>query len=698
MPEVNAKVNNYKDIYAESRELILDATWAKRAFMVTDSDMPTEPDRVLRYWSTANSKFTDTRLGGSIGINARPQFTPYADIRHKGRISDRDEVTVRSTSGDYGIGGVYSEVIDQYSQTIYMRFGVPQFNSLMSFMSGAVDADASRMARTGRSPTFLYDAGKIIGRVFVISAFPITSLTIMGTKLINFFMARKSSKYYTMKPTMHSYWSAVNMLINTLAINQGILPRVMSDEKSEQKTGGYVSLDRDTLDKLHELMPDAFTEQFGYDAFAINSRANRMSIKLQEEDYEAINNDNVRLEEVGFYQKQSYNKEELMGEKFRTFPEWIDHMLKFKNLFSPGNDANATEFMASKIGDEVDASTKRDSFGDKGYFDQFKEYYDSEARSGSQFAIFKVDPITSMNESFSNATQESELANQFNSKSRQFRETRFSLADMNIMDLGGLASSLKEGLTDLASGAIAGATFNFSEVVMGFLGNAYLDIPKHWASSTANLSRPTYTMRLISPYGNVFSRMQNIFIPLSMILAGALPLSTGRTSYASPFLCQLYHRGIAQIQLGMIESLSITRGACNLPFNSRGQAMAIDVSFTVVDLSSIMHMPISTGGLFNTLTGNSSNLDEDNILFDYLAVLAGQDLYSQEYMFPRAKLKFAKWLSGVQSLGSPARMASLVHESLTTGNMQWVFPLSVPAKLIDGAVAGSSSLKTLVTE
>ena len=68
-----------------------------------------------------------------------------------------------------------------------------------------------------------------------------------------------------------------------------------------------------------------------------------------------------------------------------------------------------------------------------------------------------------------------------------------------------------------------------------------------------------------------------------MLLAGILPLSTGKASYTSPFLCQLYDRGRLQIRLGMIESLSITRGTTNLAFDKHGQALGIDVTFSVVE-------------------------------------------------------------------------------------------------------------------
>ena len=62
----------------------LDRDWIKAAFMVPDSDIETVSDIKNKYWSSASAKFTDTSLGGNIGINPRPQWTQYSDIPMRG--------------------------------------------------------------------------------------------------------------------------------------------------------------------------------------------------------------------------------------------------------------------------------------------------------------------------------------------------------------------------------------------------------------------------------------------------------------------------------------------------------------------------------------------------------------------------------------------------------------------------------------
>src|SRR5690606_182455 len=105
---------------------VLDRDWMKRSFMVSDAYLDEKVDRQNRYLSSADLKFTDTRLGRNIGVNSRPQFTRYSDIRRKGRVASRTDVSTISTNGNFGMGRYYSEAIDDTAQTIYMRFGVPE--------------------------------------------------------------------------------------------------------------------------------------------------------------------------------------------------------------------------------------------------------------------------------------------------------------------------------------------------------------------------------------------------------------------------------------------------------------------------------------------------------------------------------------------------------------------------------------------
>lgn len=668
-------LNPQNTFNADEQSYILDETWAKQAFLIGDANLGADygGDLVNRYWSSANTKFTDTTLGGNIGINARPQFTQYSDIPVKGVGTGCTDVNIQNTGGNYGMGRYYSEAIDDNAQTVYLRFGVPQFSSLLTFFNRAFDVNQTTLARTGRGLSAWYRIGQVAGTIAVISAFPAISSTIIAGKVLSAFFTKPTSKFYTLKPTMHTYWSAVNMLTNTLGVNMGILPRFMMDDVANQEVNNPYKIDNTLLGQLHNMLPDVIDGENGFDVFAIANRAQRLANKKFMEEY---NNLNVSTaDNYAGIVKKSYQEKVTPPGNILSFRNFIDKYLMFGYYQSDGTDQSNTRI---ELDPKLDPTTDQTTTKNK---DSFLNYFDAEFRHGSQFAIFKVDHTGSVSESFSNSVVESDISNKFNSMSSSSREMRFSLGEGNL--LGDTVGAVVSSAGDVVSGALDGMSLGVFGAIKGLLGSGYVDIPKHWQSSNASLPRSTYSMQLISPYNNPISRMQNIFIPIAMLLAGTLPLSTGKQSYTSPFICQLFDRGRCQIQLGIIDSLSITRGTCNLPFTNRGAVLAIDVSFSVMDLSSVLHMPISTGSLF----GADTTLDEDNILMDYLAVLAGQDIYSQIYQIPKAKLALAKKITQLEKLVSPAYWSSLIHQETTTGTLSYIVPVG---RILDNLAAGTA--------
>lgn len=660
---------------------ILDREWIKTAFMVTDADIGDATDVVNRYWSSASAKFTDGRLGCNIGINPRPQWTRYADIRVKGRFrGNRNTVSVSNTSGNYGMGRAYSEGIDDPSQKIFMRFGVPRFNSLFDYLMRAFDREMTIMARTGRAPTAWYKLSKLAGTAIAFTSFPFLTIAVEAGKAVTWLMGRSTSRFFTLKPTMHFYWSMVNTLVNNHAVNTGIFKRVMASEEA-QKLGQTYTIDKEQMKALSDMMPDVFHDSDYFDVYAIANKAQRMANQLFEIDYNRLNQGSatdfegyLKRDNTGNGRHSTYISDD---KGTPTLSAWFNKLIEFGNYYTSPDDSNESSKLQQEMHprakskppatnpDGTPAETKPENNGSgttESYVENVKKHADAEWRDGSQFAVFRVDHTGSVSESFGNSTAESELSQKLNGVSSQFREARFSLADGNLV--GGAIESVTKGVTDVIMGALDGVTLGFAGLIPGLGGSGYVDIPKHWQSSSATLPRGSYTIQLISPYNNPISRMINIWIPFYMLLAGAMPRSTGKQSYTSPFYCQIYDRGRLQSRLAMIESISIQRGTSNLAWDTNGQALALDVSFSVADLSTIMHMPMSSGGLLET----DMTMDDDNIAADYLNTLAGMDIYSQIYPFPKAQLKMTKLLLGIkQKATSPAFHASLFKNSAENG-------------------------------
>ena len=123
----------YKDFERINDPLydVIDSDWIGAAFLVDPIDL-LPIDRLNRFWSTANLKFTDSSIGGNIAMNPPPQPCRLSDPRVGGRRTGGQRITL-AESGSMGMGPWYSEKIDDNSDLLFLQFGIPEFNSLVSF-------------------------------------------------------------------------------------------------------------------------------------------------------------------------------------------------------------------------------------------------------------------------------------------------------------------------------------------------------------------------------------------------------------------------------------------------------------------------------------------------------------------------------------------------------------------------------------
>lgn len=686
--------------------------WTQQAFLTTTQYM-TAQDVLNRGHSQAAYKFNDTSLGGGFAINVRPQFTPYADVRAKNELGSSGNTDI-GYSGRSGIGRYYSEAIDDNAQIIHLRFGVPVFNSMTQFFTGFYDGTAANVARTGRmSDGFFRTIGQAVGLVVSVLWVPLLLLNALGNAY-KFFFKKQSSKFYYMKPTMMSYWTAVNNVVNQIAVNRGLHPKIPvlgdnpntpSTDTADQAIGAGYKIDANIMQQIGGIVPDLIDPKTGsIDVYAIAGRAQRMKVAYDREISQALANGTIQ-DYQGFIQAG------------RTGLGSVARMAK------PSLGIAVTRWIQSAIGALAGDKTASDGEIDLKAIPQkstaadgtvtstnpteaptsVMDYFVGETDDGTQFASFKVDYTGAVSESFSNSLVESDLQQKFNSTSSQARSARFNMADGNLG--GGTLGALVGGVASAAGDLIKGALDSLSiSGLMALGGSAFVDIPKHWDTSSANLPEGHYSMTLISPYGNPISQMINIYIPLAMILVAALPLATGKQSHTSPFLCEWYDKGRCQSRLGMVTSLSITRGTSNLGFNREGNAMAIEVNFTITDLSGVVAMPISQGFSFSGAVAGaaggaaagaavggvpgavvgaaaggavgsqmSTMFDDETAYSDYIAVLSAMSLNQQIYPFNRFKLRMAQSIRNLEMLTSPAKIAMFAHEYTPVGWLDTFF-------------------------
>lgn len=664
---------------------VKDNEWIRQSFMLPKGFI-TDVDNVRRTLSDARFKFTDTTLGGNFAINPPPQFTRNADIKVLGKFSK-----------SRGMGRYYSEAIDNNAVHIHMRFGVPKFNSLTQFFFNYYNPEAGVLANTGRGRGALFQIGKIVGQVVALPFQPL----ILANTMVNFMMQKPVSKYYYLKPTMPLYWNAVQTIINALAANMGMAPRPLSDEEKKVYTD-VEDFNTDQLSKYREKLGASFniwTRSGSIDIYKVATRAQRLANAQREEVARimeiAESEGDLSRRLMDFYQEE---KKIIPSNGYSDFESYRTAYFELGTNWSDSDEDGSAKMERTGytwIEDSVRGVTEKLT----GMAQEFSSYSWAEFQDGSQFVTFKVDNPGAVSESFSNSVKESELAGAMNGLSKTARTARFNLMDGNT----GIAPL--DMITDAVSNLLGGVAEGLKiEGLIGLAGNTFVDIPKTWDGSTANLPRADYTIELRSPYGNKMSRFQNLYVPLAMLLAAALPRSTGKQSYTSPFICELYSKGRNQIRLGMVESLSITRGTGNVGWTQNGEPLGIDISFSVVDMSTVLHMPITagfsmddftstgvavaavaTGGAGAVAAGLSSLankltkglFDDDNAFTDYMAVLGGLSLTDQVYFSKKLKINTARRLTDFQTWTSPAHFSNWLHGT-------------TPARILSGIAVGTS--------
>lgn len=636
-----------------ARKYVLDKSWAGHAFLAPPSSLSDSVDNNRRFRTSSSRKFIDTTLGGHWAINPLSQFTENCDISHPSIFSRAEPM-----------GRWYSEVLDDNAQLVHIRCGVPQFNSLTNFFGNFYNVHAGSMARTGRAPDLWFSIGKVAG---FIGTLPLQPFILAGS-MFKFFVGMPRSKYYYLKPAMYSYWLAYSGFVNGMFVNMGLSPHFTNDAQKRYFDPLTIPGTADVA-SMNRVLNDGIVMTDGaIDVFRMSTKPQRLASRYREMMDDALAN----LTGDPAKRADEFN---------RILYDGVDNALM--GLEDPGASlADYEKVYLAFLGkyDEKDSYNSEkypDENDDKGWWNKAGEAFTNERHMGADFVTLRVNFTPTNSDSFNNQTTEPSIKTEINAMSSKARMARFNLADGNV---AGFVGKAVEVVSNVAKGVLESAQL---EGLVALAGNSFADIQKMYESSSADLNRTTFTIPLRSWAGDDWVRLKNLMVPLGGILALALPRATGMASYDGPPLLEVFNQGHTLIREGMVESLTIERGVGDVGWKRGGQVLGIDVHITIVDLSTIMSMPINPAfsGLSGALTAgaeviggdagvtaatalNKSTYSEDNKWTDYMATLGGLPLNTMINSTRKWQLAMAQSRAAYNQWKSPDRVISGLMNSL----------------------------------
>lgn len=609
-----------------------------------------------------------------------------------------------------GFGTYYSRAIDDNQQRIYLRFGEPKYTSMLIWALRSFDIHKAILYKRGRfSRLFISVVHSATSLFSILSAPLLFGARILMDLFVNpgkFVSIRDNmSTYWMMADTLLNKFYVKRTKVP--------FKYDKFDKNLDTSIDRQQMLSKRMVDGLAELAPGIVDKENGRIsiwAIGLSGQAafNRMLQDMREwpdDDYGITNemkdyrisdtyhNESYYNSEIGdpsqftkHFLELAYDKlsPEANGGDFSGYrgpgSSWVDGIEKLIEKYIPkGKDSHA--FAESVTLDEEDDllygvamdEWSTDENGEplllpaaskefrnsteyvyranlekkRNMYLKFGEYLESSLTNGAAFLILDVNSTGSVGESFSNTAGTNPIETAFNSISSKAR----SLTNIagGFLDIPGLGQAISL-VTDTALAVLDGASQGFSRPIAAIAMGTTVSLGKIWDSSSASLPSGNYKVPLVCPYGNPYSQLFSIYLPLACILAGSLPRATGSDTHTAPFMCQLFDPGRVNIPFGMIERLNILRGASNLPFTRANQPNSIEIEMSVIDLNPMLSLDLNASGLavraMHAFNPDFSNKAIDN----YVETVTGLDVYSMFYTAPSKRLLFLERSLNVKAL------------------------------------------------
>ena len=324
---------------------------------------------------------------------------------------------------------------------------------------------------------------------------------------------------------------------------------------------------------------------------------------------------------------------------YSLYPAWS----QYYNFVNPMCHIAAKMMGLDKVKVAFGNDTKNTTFGNLNWRTILPDVFNRKANLNGGCAFY-INSETQMSESLSNSTTMSQIANKVNSLSDTGRELLFLSGTTSgmIQSIGETAHNVVQPIINSVQSVGVGsnptdqneilrAYENSSGAVNALLNGIHNTLagskmlfPELWQDSSFSRDY-NVTIKLDSPDNDRLSLYLNIIVPLIHLIAFAAPRFMGPTTYASPFLVRAYYQGFFNINMGIITSLNINRGAegawtlDNIP-------TVVEVQFTIHDLfaTNITITPETAGsGADSSILGSMANtkIIQNTPMLDYIAQL-----------------------------------------------------------------------------
>lgn len=595
-----------------------------------------------------------TEIGGNDAINCYWQFG-WDDDLVPPMLSGNKYIVDPSTGG---LGRVYSEMINSNQQLLSISIGVPRYTRLLRFYSNLFSKKLNDLNTNGDN--FPAELGRLVGTGLAVAASMVVAPWRFFMDMVNFVSDDAITKYVDFHETMLLYYRYVNAILIELAVGMGLMPKFFNEGILSKTPGtGDNMATQGTITNLEwtKIIPTM-------------------------DPAESVNSAIFPIFKGGFdiYKILAIrdSRERAATSDPRIFGPTADAEMKRmrieKETVKDGEVERTIYRLKRKHDQPVDGSVAEEEpgFNFVDLWDAYRARQKASWQGADKFISFKLEKSTDSSESISNQTGESTIQSTINNMSDSARSGRewvggsaFSSVKReveNVPLIGGIVGSGMDALKGLVDGLL---TILPSAVgaVQVLSGDARVDIPEVWQASSFSKSH-NFNITLRAPYGDPYTVFQSVYIPLVMLIAMALPRASGENSYQQPFVVRAYSKGMFAIPYGIIDSMTIRRGASEFGWSRGRLPTVVEVSFSIRDLSPSMIMPMDLGAsvfepwnLISNLFASNSNLQE------YIQTLSGMGLTERLLMSNNIKRRLTVTYQQLKSKFTPEYLGFMAADS-----------------------------------